>query len=230
MAWVRLLVIAGVDRGKGHRPDVHPQILDGISHHGRSADYLQGSLPVDLAVQPLLVDGQVVPRHAFDSKAPLDFCRTTPRSSWPSFRAATTASSMEATTKPDAPSSTTSGTKPRRKARTGVPQDIASIITSPNGSGQSIGNSSACALPMIASTNLITRGRHPAQIPGHPGSSQLDGAVWCCPTFECKPTAFWGGQARIKSDASPYIGGAGLFLDQSSRSRQRDCLPRGEVR
>jgi len=34
----------------------------------------------------------------------------------------------------------------RRYAMTGVPQAIASIITSPKGSGQSIGNSSAAAL------------------------------------------------------------------------------------
>ena len=33
----------------------------------------------------------------------------------------------------------TSGTEPRRQAMTGVPQAIASIITRPNGSGQSIG-------------------------------------------------------------------------------------------
>ena len=36
-----------------------------------------------------------------------------------------------------------SGTEPRLKAITGVPHAIASIITRPNGSGQSIGNSSA---------------------------------------------------------------------------------------
>ena len=37
------------------------------------------------------------------------------------------------------------GTAPRRHAMTGVPQAIASIMTRPNGSGQSIGNSSAAA-------------------------------------------------------------------------------------
>ncbi len=47
--------------------------------------------------------------------------------------------------KPVTPSSITSGTEPRLKAITGVPQAIASIITRPNGSGQSIGTSSAMA-------------------------------------------------------------------------------------
>ena len=51
------------------------------------------------------------------------------------------------TRKPDTPSSMTSGAEPRRKAITGVPQAIASIITSPNGSGQSIGKSRASAFP-----------------------------------------------------------------------------------
>ena len=41
-----------------------------------------------------------------------------------------------------------SGTEPCAYAITGVPQAIASIMTSPNGSGQSIGISSARALPM----------------------------------------------------------------------------------
>ena len=49
--------------------------------------------------------------------------------------------------KPVRPSSITSGTEPRLKAMTGVPQAIASIITRPNGSGQSIGTSSAIAPP-----------------------------------------------------------------------------------
>jgi hypothetical protein len=40
-----------------------------------------------------------------------------------------------------------SAMEPWRKARTGVPHAIASIITKSNGSGQSIGNKSACARP-----------------------------------------------------------------------------------
>ena len=41
--------------------------------------------------------------------------------------------------KPVTPSSITSGTEPRRSAITGVPAASDSIITSPNGSGQSLG-------------------------------------------------------------------------------------------
>ena len=47
------------------------------------------------------------------------------------------------TMKPVTPCSTISGAEPRLKATTGVPQAIASIITRPNGSGQSIGVSKA---------------------------------------------------------------------------------------
>jgi hypothetical protein len=42
---------------------------------------------------------------------------------------------------PVMPSSITSGTDPRQNAIVGVPQAIASIIDSPNGSGESIGSS-----------------------------------------------------------------------------------------
>jgi hypothetical protein len=49
--------------------------------------------------------------------------------------------------KPVTPGSTTSRTEPQSQATTGVPQAMASIITRPNGSGQSIGNSSAAAWP-----------------------------------------------------------------------------------
>ena len=48
------------------------------------------------------------------------------------------------------PGSITSGVEPQRQATTGVPQAIASIITRPKGSGQSIGNSSASAPPRNA--------------------------------------------------------------------------------
>ena len=63
---------------------------------------------------------------------------------------AATASSSVSTTNPDTPSRITSGTEPQRNATTGVPHAIASIITRPNGSGQSIGNSSAAAPPRNA--------------------------------------------------------------------------------
>ncbi len=46
---------------------------------------------------------------------------------------------------PVSPGSTTSGTEPRLNAITGVPHAIASIMTRPNGSGQSIGISSPTA-------------------------------------------------------------------------------------
>ena len=55
------------------------------------------------------------------------------------------APTSSSTMKPVTPSSTPSGTEPRLNAITGVPQAIASIITRPNGSGQSIGTSSAVA-------------------------------------------------------------------------------------
>ena len=51
---------------------------------------------------------------------------------------------------PVRPSSTTSDTAPCGQASTGVPQDMASIIARPKGSGQSIGKSSAAALPRNA--------------------------------------------------------------------------------
>jgi hypothetical protein len=48
------------------------------------------------------------------------------------------------------PCSITSATDPLRYAIVGVPEAIASIITRPKGSGQSIGNKSASALPRKA--------------------------------------------------------------------------------
>ena len=50
---------------------------------------------------------------------------------------------MSSTIHPDTPSLTTSRTEPCGQAITGVPHASASIIASPNGSGQSIGNNSA---------------------------------------------------------------------------------------
>ncbi len=58
---------------------------------------------------------------------------------------ARTAPSTSSTMKPVRPSSITSRTEPWSKAITGTPQAMASIITSPKGSGQPIGNSRACA-------------------------------------------------------------------------------------
>ena len=65
------------------------------------------------------------------------------------------ASSMVSTIAPVTPSSTISGTEPQRNARTGVPQAMASIMERPNGSGQSTGNSSACASPRNCSLLML---------------------------------------------------------------------------
>ncbi len=76
--------------------------------------------------------------------------RTRSRSRLAACATAAAASSTEPTTSPVTPGSTTSGTEPFGQAMTGVPHDIASIIARPKGSGQSIGNSSAVALPRKA--------------------------------------------------------------------------------
>ncbi len=52
---------------------------------------------------------------------------------------------IESTRNPLRPCSMISGTEPCAQAITGVPQASDSIITNPNGSGQSIGNNSAAA-------------------------------------------------------------------------------------
>ena len=67
--------------------------------------------------------------------------RALTRSSSHSRPTAATASSSLVTVKPVRPSSITSGTEPQLNAITGVPQIMDSIITRPNGSGQSIANS-----------------------------------------------------------------------------------------
>ena len=68
---------------------------------------------------------------------------------------AASASSSLSTMKPEMPSSITSGTEPRRNAITGVPHAMASIMTSPNGSGQSIGKSRAAAFLRLALAAII---------------------------------------------------------------------------
>ena len=97
--------------------------------------------------QPL-IGAEIVLRHARDREALFSKRRRTEsRERMRRFRTAATARSMLSTTKPVTPSSTTSRTDPRGQAITGVPLAIASIITSPNGSGQSIGKSRARASP-----------------------------------------------------------------------------------
>src|SRR5215472_15595768 len=71
--------------------------------------------------------------------------RTFSRDKCPSRSTAPIAPPTSSTMKPVMPSSTTSGAEPRLNAITGVPQAIASIITRPNGSGQSIGTNNVIA-------------------------------------------------------------------------------------
>src|ERR1700730_13671306 len=68
------------------------------------------------------------------------------------------ASSSLSPTLPVTPSSMTSGIDPQRNASTGVPHAMASIITRPNGSGQSTGNNRASASPrnFVFSRSLIS--------------------------------------------------------------------------
>ena len=80
-------------------------------------------------------------------RAPLEVGRILVRSRLDARSTALTASSSEVTMKPVTPWSTISGTAPQRHATTGVPQAMASIMTRPNGSGQSMGNRTAAALP-----------------------------------------------------------------------------------
>ena len=69
------------------------------------------------------------------------------RSNRSSVLIASTASVSFSTINPVTPWSIISGIDPRRQAITGVPQAMASITTSPNGSGQSIGKRRAAAFP-----------------------------------------------------------------------------------
>src|SRR3974377_753098 len=71
--------------------------------------------------------------------------RTLSRDKCPSRSTAPIAPPTSSTMKPVMPSSTTSGAEPRLNAITGVPQAIASIMTRPNGSGQSIGTNNVIA-------------------------------------------------------------------------------------
>ena len=114
-------------------------------------------LPVEaVPCQQGFVGLDIISRHASDREAMLERLAGRPhRLSVPTRRAAVTASSIVSTMKPLTPSAITSGTEPLRKAITGVPADIASIITRPKGSGQSIGNSSARACPRKSHLALL---------------------------------------------------------------------------
>ena len=71
---------------------------------------------------------------------------------------AATNPSTDLSMNPVSPGVTTSGTEPHGRAITGVPHASASIIARPNGSGQSIVNSKAKALPRnsLFSDSLIS--------------------------------------------------------------------------
>ena len=91
--------------------------------------------------------GEVILGHSCCRETTLKFCTDACRSTVARFRIALTASASLSTIKPVTPSSTISGTEPRLEAMTGVPQAMASIITKPKGSGQSIGKIRAEAFP-----------------------------------------------------------------------------------
>ena len=92
------------------------------------------------------VDREIVLRHAARGEALLEaLADLLARQLRQAGRPRRSRRSSSSTMKPVRPSSITSGTEPRLKAMTGVPQAIASIITRPNGSGQSIGTSRAIA-------------------------------------------------------------------------------------
>ena len=107
--------------------------------------------PFGPALDQSPIDLHVVAGHPCGVEPFLESCRQSRRLRLATCPTARTASSMLSTMKPVTPSVITSGTEPFRQAMTGVPQAIASIITRPNGSGQSMGNSKARALPRNSS-------------------------------------------------------------------------------
>ena len=85
---------------------------------------------------------------------------------------APTALVSSSTTKPVTPSSINSGTAPRLNAITGAPQAMASIMTSPKGSGQSIGTISAMA--RLREFGLLRVGDLPNEFDIRFGEKRLD--------------------------------------------------------
>jgi MFS family permease len=106
---------------------------------------LRGQLAAQFSdVDQLLVGVKVIRGHAARRISALRIAFVSPRVRVRRYLAtALMAPSLFSTTNPVTPSSTTSGTAPRSKAITGVPQAIASIMTRPKGSGQSSGASNA---------------------------------------------------------------------------------------
>jgi len=91
------------------------------------------------------IDGEIIERHAVCGEAGLElFSDRMSAQPGQTIDGADRAGSSS-TMKPVKPSSMISGTEPRLYAITGVPHAIASIMTRPNGSGQSIGTSSPIA-------------------------------------------------------------------------------------
>jgi hypothetical protein len=86
--------------------------------------------------------------------------------------------------KPSDPLLTTSGTEPRGKAITGVPHAIASIMTKPNGSGQSMGNSKAAGMPLRDATTSSEAQPSPAAIPSSLFRSFPSGATLMFSSFD----------------------------------------------
>ena len=79
------------------------------------------------------IDGDIVLRHARREKRCSKRRRTVRRSRAMTRGSAAIASSTVSTIAPVKPSSIISGTEPQRKANTGVPQAMDSIIAKPNG-------------------------------------------------------------------------------------------------
>ena len=118
---------------------------------------------------------------------------------------------------PVTPCSTTSGTEPCGQAITGVPHDIASIIASPNGSGQSIGNSSATALPRKAGFSASPSSpTYSMNVPSTSGA------------MRCAPVGFVGA-VDLGGDAQP-LARAARDGDRALQALfRRDAAEEGEV-
>jgi len=96
------------------------------------------TLPISAGIHETAVNGQIFGSHAARCEALLERARTRCRGSVASWLTAPVALVSSSTMNPVSPCSTISSTEPRLNAITGVPHAIASIITKPNGSGQSI--------------------------------------------------------------------------------------------
>jgi hypothetical protein len=137
---------------------------------------------------------------------------------------------------PGSPSSMISGTDPPRKASTGVPQAMASIMTSPKGSGQSIGNSNPAARPrklvlalsLISPTNSISAppraGQSPAGSKPHPPyqpSPQFSGSPVARAIAMARSGRFSGEMRPTIEPARDFVLGAKqVLVGQTSSHRE----------